>query len=316
MSNLTLPQRVDLTPSGLSFLWLEITGKCQLNCAHCYADSGPLGTHGLMTVEQWKAVIDQAVDVGVKWVQFIGGEPTLHPGLVDLIHYCLARTMRVEVFSNLVTIRDDLWEVFSCPGVSLATSFYSDSMTEHEQITGRRGSYLKTTKGITEAVSRGIPIRVGVIGVRSGQHVEEAVKDLKALGVSDIGIDYLRQVGRGQRDERQSVSQLCGNCANGVLAIGPDGLVWPCVFTRWLPVGNIREASLRSIMQSRNLIQTREDLVSSFKLRQGDCRPTCGPNCSPCFPESCGPCTPICTPRDCTPDCAPNCWPMHTGPPR
>jgi MoaA/NifB/PqqE/SkfB family radical SAM enzyme len=25
----------------LSFVWLEITGKCQLECAHCYADSGP-----------------------------------------------------------------------------------------------------------------------------------------------------------------------------------------------------------------------------------------------------------------------------------
>lgn len=30
----------------LRFLWLEITGRCQLACAHCYADSGPTGTHG------------------------------------------------------------------------------------------------------------------------------------------------------------------------------------------------------------------------------------------------------------------------------
>ncbi|MBA2309466.1 MAG: hypothetical protein H0W01_09270 [Pseudonocardiales bacterium] len=31
----------------LRFLWLEITGKCQLACEHCYADSsGPTRTHG------------------------------------------------------------------------------------------------------------------------------------------------------------------------------------------------------------------------------------------------------------------------------
>src|SRR4029077_7398440 len=26
----------------LSFLWLEVTGKCQLACEHCYAESGPV----------------------------------------------------------------------------------------------------------------------------------------------------------------------------------------------------------------------------------------------------------------------------------
>lgn len=29
--------------TDVSFLWLETTGKCQLACEHCYADSGPTG---------------------------------------------------------------------------------------------------------------------------------------------------------------------------------------------------------------------------------------------------------------------------------
>jgi hypothetical protein len=36
------------TDGRLSFLWLEITGRCQLACRHCYAESGPRGTHGSM----------------------------------------------------------------------------------------------------------------------------------------------------------------------------------------------------------------------------------------------------------------------------
>jgi MoaA/NifB/PqqE/SkfB family radical SAM enzyme len=28
----------------LSFVWLEVTGKCQLRCPHCYAESGPNAT--------------------------------------------------------------------------------------------------------------------------------------------------------------------------------------------------------------------------------------------------------------------------------
>ena len=33
----TLPVEAE----GLQFLWLEITGRCNLSCVHCYADSGP-----------------------------------------------------------------------------------------------------------------------------------------------------------------------------------------------------------------------------------------------------------------------------------
>src|ERR1700733_14611803 len=117
----------------LHFLWLEITGKCQLSCEHCYADSGPTGTHGSMTLDQWKTVIDEARILGVTMVQFIGGEPTTHPGLFSLIRHSLAKGIEVEVFSNLVRISTELWEVFSRPGVRLATSYYSDSPSEHER---------------------------------------------------------------------------------------------------------------------------------------------------------------------------------------
>ncbi|GAA0503808.1 hypothetical protein GCM10011581_25960 [Saccharopolyspora subtropica] len=48
----------------ISFVWLEITGRCQLECGHCYAESGPAGDHGRMRVEDWRRVIDQAAEIG------------------------------------------------------------------------------------------------------------------------------------------------------------------------------------------------------------------------------------------------------------
>lgn len=97
----------------LRFLWLEITGKCQLSCAHCYADSGPTGTPGTMGAGDWRRVIDQARAAGVAIVQFIGGEPTLHPDLPGLVRYALDAGIEVEVFSNLVHVSPALWEVFA-----------------------------------------------------------------------------------------------------------------------------------------------------------------------------------------------------------
>jgi MoaA/NifB/PqqE/SkfB family radical SAM enzyme len=139
----------------LSFVWLELTGRCQLRCTHCYAESGPSGTHGSMSAADWLRVIDQAAGLGVKSVQFIGGEPTVYPDLAVLVLHALARVMHVEVFSNLVHVRPDLWMLFSVPGVSLATSYYSDDPGQHEAITGRRGSHAKTRANIAEAIKRG-----------------------------------------------------------------------------------------------------------------------------------------------------------------
>jgi len=81
----------------ISFVWLEITGKCQLVCEHCYASSGPAGTHGAMAADDWRRVIHEAADLGARMVQFIGGEPTLHPALPQLIDHALDAGVEVEV---------------------------------------------------------------------------------------------------------------------------------------------------------------------------------------------------------------------------
>lgn len=53
----------------LSFVWLEITGKCQLTCNHCYADSGPTGGDGAMLPGNWCRVIDEVTQLGGRMVQ-------------------------------------------------------------------------------------------------------------------------------------------------------------------------------------------------------------------------------------------------------
>lgn len=174
--------------SALSFVWLEITGKCQLSCRHCYADSGPRGTHGVMTRGDWKRAIDEAADLGVDMVQFIGGEPTLHPELPALVDHALAAGLQVEVFSNLVHVSARLWDTFDRPGVRLACSYYSDDDAEHARITGRRGSHARTTANIAEALRRSIPLRVGVIDVLDGQrnrHCRHRVDRARRAGHRD-----------------------------------------------------------------------------------------------------------------------------------
>ncbi|WP_461032714.1 radical SAM protein [Streptomyces mayteni] len=308
----------------LDFVWLEITGRCQLECVTCYAESGPTGSHGSMTADDWRRVIEEAADLGVSMVQLIGGEPTTHPEFERLLVHAVESGLQVEVFTNLVHVKPRWWDVYGHPSVSLATSYYSDQASQHEAITTRRGSYARTKANIAEAARRGIPLRVGIIDVNDDQRVAQARRELEGLGVTEIGTDRLRQVGRGIRDASPSVAQLCGNCAQGVAAVSPEGWVWPCVFSRWLPVGNVRSESLGEVWSGAAMTATATDLAARFaELRPcvpEMCNPQCGPSCSPacaprqncrptntCAPNyTCGPCVP--KDQACGPDrnCRPN----------
>ncbi len=148
-----------------------------------------------MTTVDWERVITDAAATGVSMVQIIGGEPTMHPDLGGLIRHALNTGLRVEVYTNLVRITNEQWEAFRLPGVSLATSYYSDDREEHEGITGR-DTLRQTTTNIERAVQYEIPIRVGIVHVLDGQRVTEAAEMLGRLGVADVGEDRQRRLGR------------------------------------------------------------------------------------------------------------------------
>ena len=269
----------------LHFIWAEITSRCQLTCTHCYAKSGPFGTHGTMSHDDWRRLIDDAVELGTQMIQFIGGEPTLHPALPDLVDHALCVGLEVEVFTNLVCVTPRMWETFSRPRVRIATSYYADRVGQHEEITGRRGSYVRTKANIVEAVRRSIPLRVGLIDVADGQRVRQAYQELVGLGVTSVGMDRLRQVGRGIRDRAADVSQLCGACAQGRVAVACDGEVWPCVLARWMPMGNVRVASLADIVNDSTLAVMQKKIGEPSKPQKCDPQSRCDPSKSSCNPH-------------------------------
>lgn len=271
-----------------SFLEFEITGLCQLRCTHCYADSGPQGGPGTMTPEDWEHVIDQAAAIGVSMVQFIGGEPTLSPALPRLVRYALSAGLKVWVYSNLVRVTPELWELFSQPGVSLGTSWYSADESIHAKITGSRASHARTAANIAEAISRGIFVRAAIVEITEGQDTERAAGYLRGLGVTDIRIRPQQDLGRAARDgNAHDAAELCGRCGDNRAAIMADGQLTPCVVGRWLDSGNVKTTPLAGIFagpawQRSLAIVPRRDPGASAP---NDCPPASDGN--DCPPASC-----------------------------
>ncbi|MCL6297880.1 radical SAM protein [Streptomyces kronopolitis] len=279
----------------LKFAWLEVTGFCNESCDHCYADSSPQGTHGTMTVEDWKRTIDQLSGMGVTDVQFIGGEPTLYPHLRELINYAHVAGLAIEVFSNLTHIKDHLWDAFTEFDIKLATSYYSASAQDHDKVTNLRGSHRRTRRNIEKALSLGIPLRGGVVAVNTQQRVHEAAEDLTALGVDQVGRDRARAFGRASRGATPTIADLCGHCGYEKCAIGPTGDVWPCVLGRFLRIGNVLETPLSEIWGGARMTDVLAEITAVHGEGAQSCTPPqflpmCGP-CGPC-PPSVGHCDP------------------------
>lgn len=295
-------------PFGLDFMWLELTESCNLSCAHCYAETGT-DCRNELSPEQWRHILAEGARLGAKQVQFTGGEPTLHPGLMELIEY--ARSLRyadIEIFTNATRLDDGLLQRWKDLGVNVALSFYSYDPETHDRITGKHGSFRQTVQGIKAILSYNIPVRVAVILMKENlPHRERTLEFLKGLGLKEgeIEWDTVRPTGRGiagaaflegdagvetalfgppsplaENQGTCGVGFVQGTCWKGRIAISSKGEVYPCIFARQCLAGKFPETGLEKIVQGEGLQRlwriTLEDVETckDCELRYGcfDCR--------------------------------------------
>ncbi|MEU9882594.1 radical SAM protein [Streptomyces phaeochromogenes] len=288
-----IPTLAEARPSpaaGILSVECELTARCQLQCTHCCTLSGLKARPGSMTHDDWLEVIRAIAGLGIPAIQFIGGEPTLYPRLIELIEYSRRHGLTVEVYSNLAHIRGALWETLEQDGVRLATSYYSDDPAQHDAITGVSGSHGRTRANIVEAVRRGVPMRAGIVRVLEDQRVDTAEAELRDLGVRQIQLDRARRVGRaaGRSATIPSVSELCGHCFHQRVAISPDGEVYGCILSRFLPTGNVQTEPLCAILAGHRWREARTAVP--VRVGQGctpddsdDCDPSNTPACDPAY---------------------------------
>lgn len=301
--------------SNLRHIWIEITNRCNLTCVHCYANSGPhVDTSGEIPDDRVLNLLAEAQAEGCTSVQFIGGEPMIHPSLPQFIRraYDLGYD-DIEVYSNLVSLPAAALLSIETFKARVATSFYSAQATVHDAVTSQSGSWKKTLKNIERLQAAGVPIRIGFIETEQNAGEYEGVCSLFAeLGISEVGYDAARPFGRAAETDELRPEGLCGNCTAGNLCVMPNGDVSLCIMSRASVVANVRDVSLRQLFAGGSVASAREaledawDLLPAWEGHRHDttqecdpacrpncepsCNPRCSPNCSPCFPA--GKCNP------------------------
>jgi radical SAM protein with 4Fe4S-binding SPASM domain len=283
---------------GLDFLWLELTERCNLNCVHCYAGSGPGLKDGPLGTDDYRRLLREARAGGCRSVQFTGGEATLHAGFWLLVDEARALGYeRIEVYTNATLLSPERIAMLRQRGVRVAVSFYSHRREVHEAITRVPGSFERTLQAIRGLTAAGVPLRVGLIRMRANQDdIPSAIELLLSAGVQReaIRVDTVRPAGRGCGDSlapaepaapagaptahgpmagasievRADGSLGCETCWSGKLCVAPSGDAYPCIFSRELPSGNVLASPLSAVVEGEAL----QDLWSIDKAQIPVCR--------------------------------------------
>src|SRR3972149_9135869 len=123
---------------------VQITERCNLHCAHCFIAAGDHGgTMTLMDIR--KVLIPQLQRCRVVSVSLTGGEPCVHPDVIEIISLFRAVGMRVGVCINATCIEESQIEALAVFGdVHCNVSLDGFSPESHGRFRGDEESFVKT----------------------------------------------------------------------------------------------------------------------------------------------------------------------------
>ncbi|MDQ7010706.1 MAG: radical SAM protein [Mariprofundaceae bacterium] len=249
-----------LLRAGLGMLFVEVTARCNERCIHCYADSGPERSK-FLSLDEIKSTLDQARELGRAFVQFTGGDPLIHPQLVEAVaHAANLDFAGIEIYTNGLLLSDSLLDSLATCRPRLSFSVYADRADIHDAITRLPGSWRRTLDAMRRAMQAGFEVRAGIVlmpeNISRAEHMTAFLKRELGLDNEHIRFDPVRQAGRGRfmREAEQILvapdAHNSSKPAKGKICISADAQVYPCIFARHNRLGNIREQSLAGILAS------------------------------------------------------------------
>ena len=201
----------------LSEISIEILQRCPNRCIYCSSHSNPQATH-IIPFEIIKNVIDDAKSLGCKTVCLSGGEPFLHPQILDIISYIAKQQLTCYVYTSGIYMKDEVYS--SLPNEYIEAirgmvdkvifNVEADSSTLYDQIMGTDvGGFDMMKKSINDCVSSGLVVETHVVPMQVNfKHLKSIFEMCYQLGVSKVSI--LRLVLQGRALENLSLVKLSG----------------------------------------------------------------------------------------------------------
>jgi len=200
-----------LEPDRLKEIWLHLTDRCNLACHHCLVSSGPAGEEGLPG-GQLRGFLRQACDLGAETFYFTGGEPLLHPHLLDLLAEVTTSFRATAVLMTNGTLLDEelCARLAALPRERLFLQVSLDgSGPERNDPLRSPGSFAGAARGIREALAAGLSVTVATVVLRANLDDLMPLADrVQELGVRQLHLLWQHLRERGARLRRAPTREL------------------------------------------------------------------------------------------------------------
>lgn len=164
----------------------ELTPLCNLDCKMCYVhlNKAQMRDQQLLTVEQWKDIMQQAIDNGMMYARLTGGECLTYPGFRELYRFLHSKGIEVAVLTNGLLMDDEMVQFLQeNPPSVVQITLYGASEDGYEQVTGRR-AFAQVMANIRRMRAAGIPLQIAVTPNEFMHDGEDVVRLLHEEGVS------------------------------------------------------------------------------------------------------------------------------------
>lgn len=241
MNELTIPERYN-------YIAAFLTLACDLGCPFCINDfAQEAENYSLIPAGKWVEGLNRIVSRADLPVTLQGGEPSLHPGFIDIING-IRPGLNIDILTNLQFDVDEFMEAVppgrvrrEAPYASIRASYHPGQMDYEELKT-------KTVKLLECGYS---------VGIWAVQHPDNLAEIERAReDAVNAGIDFRVKEFLGYHDgklhgvykyeEALSGEASSVECRTSELIIGPAGDIFRChadLYQGHQPIGNICDES-------------------------------------------------------------------------
>jgi MoaA/NifB/PqqE/SkfB family radical SAM enzyme len=266
------------------FLEVEITGKCYHHCRHCY---GSFPKEGELPKKKVIQLIDEARDY-FDCIIFSGGEPFLHPDLIELTRYAKDFVVFITTAGSSLSreqlegLRSNVVLVFGLDGIGEVHDRYRESPGAYQKLLRSLELTRELPKEIIVTLWKGVLSQIeeiidlaerygallhfnGLIPVgraRNNSEIllnreenEEVYEKLKTLRVNREAF-LVTDLYKVTEKDVEGIDLFC----KGRYSVNPQGEVRPCEFHPGV-LGNIFEEPLSEIIEksrTTDFIKSRE----------------------------------------------------------
>jgi Fe-coproporphyrin III synthase len=176
----------------------NMTRRCNLKCVHCYARSEDISYDNELTREQALSMMDDLADFGVPVLLFSGGEPLVHPRLVEYAQYAVSKGMRAVISTNGTLITKEKATVLKQIGLSYVGISLDGLEQTHDRFRGVKGSFRRAMAAIENCQAAGIKVGLRfTINKRNVQDIPGIFDLLEEKNIPRACFYHLVYSGRG-----------------------------------------------------------------------------------------------------------------------